>query len=153
MSTTWYLGVEGVTGDSTAEGHEGELEIGAWNWGLTNERSPNNLAAIGRPVLADLVVSVPSATGTLQLVQFCATGRQADSVVLAGIRDGAEFAFLQYDLQRASVASVTQVTGVDGELTNQAAFRFRGMTATLITQNPDGTPGETRRIEIGSLTR
>jgi type VI protein secretion system component Hcp len=153
MSTTWYLAVEGVTGDSLAEGHESELEIGSWNWGLTNERSPNSLAASGRPVLADLVVSVPSTTGTLQLVQFCATGRQADSVVLAGIRDGAGFAFLQYELQRASVSSVTQVTGDNGDLTNQAAFRFRGMTATLITQNPDGSPGATRRIEVGSLTR
>ncbi len=153
MSTTWYLAVEGVTGDSLAEGHEGELEIGSWNWGLTNERSPNSLAASGRPVLADLVVSVPSASGTLQLVQFCATGRQAESVVLAGIRDGAGFAFLQYDLQRASVASVNQVTDDGGELTNLAAFRFRGMTATLITPNPDGSPGETRRIEVGSLTR
>ena len=153
MATTWYLAVEGVTGDSLAEGHEGELEIGSWSWGLSNERSPNSLAAIGRPVLADLVVSVPSAAGTLQLVQFCATGRQAELVVLAGIRDGADFAFLRYDLQRASVASVSQVTGNDSELTNQAAFRFRGMTATLITPNPDGSPGETRRIEVGSLTR
>jgi type VI protein secretion system component Hcp len=87
------------------------------------------------------------------LVQFCATGRQAESVVLAGIRDGAGFAFLQYDLQRASVASVNQVSDDDGELTNLAAFRFRGMTATLITPNPDGGPGATRRIDVGSLTR
>ena len=153
MSTTWYLAVEGVTGDTRAEGHEGELEIRSWNWGLTNERSPNSLAASGRPVLADLVVSVPSASGTLQLLQFCATGRQAESVVLSGIRDGADFAFLEYDLQRASVSSLTQVTDDDGELTNRAAFRFRGMTATLVTPNPDGSPGEIRRIEVGSLTR
>ena len=114
---------------------------------------PNSLAAVGRPVLADLVLSVPSASGTLQLLQFCATGRQAESVVLAGVRDGAGFAFLQYELQRASVASVNQVTDDGGELTNLAAFRFRGMAATLITPNPDGSPGETRRIEVGSLTR
>ncbi len=153
MSTTWYLAVEGVTGDSLTEGHEGELEVGSWNWGLTNERSPNSLAASGRPVLADLVVSVPSSSGTLQLLQFCATGRQAESAVLSGVRDGAGFAFLKYELQRASVASVNQVTDDGGELTNLAAFRFRGMAATLITPNPDGSPGETRRIEVGSLTR
>ena len=102
MASTWFLAVAGVTGDSTVDGHENELEVSGWTWGLS---SPQSLSGggggAGRPVLADVVVDLASDFGALQLVRNCATGRTAETVSLTGVRDGASaFTYLRYAMQQ-----------------------------------------------------
>ena len=151
MASTWFLAVAGLTGDATVEGHENELEVAGWSWGLSNQRPSNNLAATGRPVLEDLTVSLTSDLGAVQLVRFCATSVLAETAVLTGVRSGASVPYLRYALQRVSVTSVTEATDDDGAVRYQVRLRFRGMTATFTPQNPDGSAGPPVSVDVGSL--
>ena len=152
MASTWFLAVAGVTGDSTVAGHENELEVSGWTWGLSSPQSPaGGIGGAGRPVLADVVVSLASDFGALQLVRSCATGRNAETATLTGVRDGANpFTYLRYAMQRVSVTSVSEVAGDDGEVRYQAGLRFRGMAATFTPQNPDGSAGTPVSVDVGN---
>ena len=78
MASSWFLAVAGITGDSTVEGHENELEVSCLDLGTEHHASPSGGGAgTGRPVLDDLVVTLASDSGALQLVGMCATGRHA----------------------------------------------------------------------------
>ena len=152
MASTWFLAVAGVTGDSTVEGHENELEVTTWTWGLSNQRPANNPAAAGRPVLEDVVVSLTSDLGAVQLVRLCATSALADTAILTGVRSGPNpFPYLRFALQRVAVISVSEATADDGTVRYQAGLRFRGMTTTFTPQNPDGSAGAPVRADVGSL--
>ena len=153
MAERWFLAVEGVTGDSTAEGHENELDIDAWSWGLqANERSGGG-GAVGRPVLEDLVVSLASDPGALQLIRVCAGGRPAETATLTGVRGGEEAStFLRYRMQRVSVTSVAQATAEDGSVLHRVALRFRGLTAIHTAQAPDGGAGAVTQVVVGNIT-
>ena len=78
VASTWFLAVAGVTGDSTVDGHENELEVSGWTWGLSSRSpQPAGAAVAGRPVLADLVVTLASDFGALQLVGSAPPGATA----------------------------------------------------------------------------
>lgn len=148
MASTWFFFLDGVAGDSAAEGHQGELDVSSWSWGLSANPSSTGTAT-GRPVLSDLVLAIPSEFGGLQLVKHCAQGRTSEAR-LTGVRAGGDpFSYLRYEMPRATVASVTQVTGQDGTLSHQVGLRFRGMKATFTRQNPDGSAGATFQVDIG----
>ena len=154
MPSKWFLALEGITGDSTALGHENELDVTAWSWGLRNERSPvGGGGGSGRPVLEDLTVELSSDAGSLQLVHSCATGRQAATGTLTGVRGiGQSFTYLRYQMQRIAVTSVHEITGDDGSLGYRATLQFRGLKATFTPQNPDGSAGTPLQVEVGNLT-
>ena len=150
MASTWFFFLDGVVGDSAAEGHGTELDVSSWSWGLSVNPSPTGVGA-GRPVLSDLVLSIPSEFGGLQLVRQCANGRTAEAR-LTGVRAGADpVTYLRYDIQRAVVTSVSQVTGDDGTLSHQVGIRFRGVKATFTRQNPDGSAGPALQVDVGII--
>ena len=148
MASDWFFLLDGVAGDSAAEGHQGELDVSSWSWGMSASPSATGMAT-GRPVLSDLVLSIPSEFGGLQLVKQCSIGRTGEAR-LTGVRAGGNpFTYLRYEMPRATVTSVTQVTGEDGTLSHQVGLRFRGMKATFTRQNPDGTAGTTLQVDVG----
>ncbi len=155
MASSWFLAVAGITGDSVVEGHENELEVSAWTWGLSSNAMPSGSGAgSGRPVLEDLVVTLASAAGALQLVGMCATGRHAQTARLVGVRPGGgqPFTFLRYELQRVTVTSVAQAAAEDGSVSHRVAMRFGGMRTTFTPQTSSGAPGTPVRVDVGTVT-
>ena len=155
MASSWFLAVAGITGDSAVEGHENELEVSAWTWGLSSNTLPSGSGAgSGRPVLDDVVVTLASPAGALQLVGMCATGRHAQTARLTGVRSGGgqPFTFLRYELQRVTVISVAQVATEDGSVSHRVALRFGGMRATFTPQTSGGAPGTPVRVDVGTVT-
>jgi type VI secretion system secreted protein Hcp len=153
MPSNWFLALDGVTGDSTVQGHENELEVSSWNWGLHSQRSPAGGAVIGRPVVEDLVVELSSDSGSLQLLRSCALGQLAVAGTLTGVRSGGQpFTYLRYQMQRIAVVSVHEDTRDDGSLRYSVTLQFRGLKATFTPQNPDGSPGTPLQVEVGNFS-
>jgi type VI secretion system secreted protein Hcp len=152
VPSNWFLALAGINGDSAAEGHENELEVSSWSWGLSTPRSTGGGPVIGRPAVEDLVVELTSDAGALQLVRFCAVSLVAATGTLTGVRPGGQpFSYLRYQFQRIAVVSVHEDTSDDGALRYRVALQFRGMKATFTPQNPDGTPGTPLQVEVGNF--
>ncbi|HLL62252.1 MAG TPA: type VI secretion system tube protein Hcp [Propionibacteriaceae bacterium] len=152
MTSTWFLAVAGLSGDSTVEGHENELDVDAWRWGISQARSPAGGGATGRPVISDLVLTIASTGGALQLIDLCATGRSIQTAELIGVRaGGSPFTFLRYEMQRLTVTGVSQTTADDGVLRHEVALAFRSLRATFTPQNAKGSAGTPVRVEVGNV--
>jgi type VI secretion system secreted protein Hcp len=151
VASIWFLAVAGLTGDSTVEGHENELEVDAWRWGISQVRSPAG-GATGRPVISDLGLTIASTGGALQLIDLCATGRIIQTAELIGVRaGGSPFTFLRYEMQRLTVTGVSQTTADDGVLRHEVALAFRSLRATFTPQNAKGSAGTPVRVEVGNV--
>jgi type VI secretion system secreted protein Hcp len=149
---TWFLRIEGITGDSTVQGHEGEIEVGSWSWSISNKHGLATGAGSEHAVLHDLVVSAPLGSASLQLIETCALGRQPASANLIGVRQGSQpFTFLRYELVRVSVESVSQAAGEEGAVVDQIVLQFRGLKGIFTRQNPDGSAGTPIQIQVGNL--
>ena len=120
-----------------------------WSWGLSVNPSPTGVGA-GRPVLSDLVLSIPSEFGGVQLVRQWR--QRADGRGPADRSPGRRRPLplpAVTNIQRAVVTSVSQATGDDGALSHQVGIRFRGVKATFTRQNPDGSAGPALQVDIG----
>jgi type VI secretion system secreted protein Hcp len=149
---SWFLRIEGITGDSVIQGHEGAIEVSSWSWSISNKHGLATGAGAEHAVLHDLVVTAPLGSASLQLIQTCALGRQPASASLTGVRLGAQpFTFLRYDLMRVSIESVSQAAAEEGGVDDQVVLQFRGLKATFTKQNPDGSSGTPIQIEVGNL--
>jgi type VI secretion system secreted protein Hcp len=150
--TTWFLQIEGITGDSAVQGHEGAIEVGSWSWSVSNKQGLATGGGAGHAVLHDLILSAPLGSASLQLIKTCADGRQPASASLTGVREGAQpFTFLRYELGRVSIESVSQAAGEDGSVVDQVVLQLRGLKARFSKQNPDGSAASPIQIEVGNL--
>ena len=149
---SWFLRIEGITGDSVIQGHEGAIEVRSWSWSIGNKQGLATGAGAEHAVLHDLAVTAPLGSASLQLIQTCALGRQPASASLTGVRLGSQpFTFLRYDLMRVSIESVSQVAAEEGGVDDQVVLQFRGLKATFTKQNTDGSSGTPIKIEVGNL--
>jgi type VI protein secretion system component Hcp len=148
---TWFLRIEGVTGDSTVTGQEGAIDVASWSWSISNKQGLATGAGAGHAVLHDLIVAAPLGAASLQIIQTCALGRQPASASLTGMRAGSQpFTFLRYDLSRVSIESVSQSGETDGAVMDQIVLQFRGLKATFRRQQPDGSAAPPVQIEVGN---
>ena len=89
VSSTWFLAVAGVAGDSTVEGHEDELEVSGVDLGVepTTPYLPVAEPASGRPVLDGRGGHhhLGFGGGTPAGAACCATGRHAQTARLVGV--------------------------------------------------------------------
>jgi type VI secretion system secreted protein Hcp len=149
---TWFLRIEGITGDSAISGHEGEIEVSTWDWSISNKHGLATGTGSEHAVLHDLVVSASLGSASLQLIDTCARGRQPASASLTGVRLGSQpFTFLRYELARVSVESVSQAVREDGAVLDQIVLQFRGLKGIFTKQNPDGSAASPIQIEVGNL--
>jgi type VI secretion system secreted protein Hcp len=65
----YFLKIEGIEGESTAAGYEGQLEIISFSWGVERARDTN------APTLADLKIVAKVNKATPKLMLACATGQ------------------------------------------------------------------------------
>jgi type VI secretion system secreted protein Hcp len=148
---TWFLRIEGITGDSVVQGHEGAIEVSSWSWSISNKQGLATGAGAGHAVLHDLVVRAPLGSASLQLIETCALGRQPASASLTGVREGSQpFTFLRYELARVSIESVSQAAGEDGVVVDEILMQFRGLKGRFTQQNPDGSAGMPIQIDVGN---
>jgi type VI secretion system secreted protein Hcp len=68
MAFDVFLKLDGIQGESTVKGHEGEIELDSFSFGLTNP------AAGGRPVFQDFRFTSKVGKHTPQLFLACAQG-------------------------------------------------------------------------------
>jgi type VI secretion system secreted protein Hcp len=113
MAVDYFLKVDGVDGESTVEGHVGELEVSAWSWGESNTTSAahGGGAGAGRVSMQDFHVTLKSGRASPKLFLACASGRHIREAVLTARKAGERpQEFLTYRLTDVLVSSY-QIAG------------------------------------------
>jgi len=122
-----YLSLEGVTGDSTDPGHEGQFKLRRYGetWRAATDATTGQVT--GKLQLGPLVFTTTSGHGTFELKKLMTTNRVVPKATFEFL-DGAEGKPLKVTarvtLTSARVAAVTEQT-VEGRRVDEVQLQFR----------------------------
>jgi type VI secretion system secreted protein Hcp len=145
MAEKWFLKVDGIDGASTASGHQGEIDILSWSWGVV--RSGGGASGTGAGTAKarfedfHFVARIDKASPALFVA--CATGQHIKGAELQGTRGGKGKAntFLTYKLSDVSVTEMEQGDADTGAPIAQFSFDYKKIEMTFTPQLSSGKLG------------
>jgi type VI secretion system secreted protein Hcp len=148
MAWDAYLTMEGVTGESQRDGHEGEIELISFNFGASNPSSIGigGGGGTGTVSLSSFNITKKTDGASVEIFQHCATGEHFPTAVIKLYKSGGKagaLSYLTYEFEGVYVDNVqwSGAEGGDNIPMESVAFAFGKVVMTYTEQNPDGTAG------------
>ncbi len=89
MPSDYYLLIDGVNGESQAQGMTNNIELDSWSWGAANPSSLGGKGlAAGKPSVSDLTVSFALEAASFALVKDLVQGTHVASATFTGRKTG-----------------------------------------------------------------
>lgn len=83
MAIEYHLKLDGITGESAASKHTGEIEVFSWSWGASNPTTITGTGlSAGKVSLHDLSVTKPVDKASAKLLELCCTGKHIATGIL-----------------------------------------------------------------------
>ncbi len=142
-----YLRIPDIPGDVKATGHEDEIDILAWSWGVsTSSGGVNNSGAREQssPRFSELTISKSTDRSSPLLFLRAADGSTARGTVTLSFKaPSVEIpqTYLKIDLDGVGVSSFHAAGSAGERPTEEVAFYYNKITMTYWPQNPDGSLG------------
>lgn len=121
-SSDYFLKIEGVPGESKADGHAGEIDVLSWSWGMSNSGSAGagGGGGAGKASFSDLSLTKRIDKSSPLLMRACATGEHIPKAVLTAKRVGPKGTdYIRYTLENALCVSL-QDAGTPGEAPSES---------------------------------
>ena len=149
-----FLKIDGIPGDVATKGHEKEIEVLSWSWGM--DRAASNAGAgmvAGRPCVTELNVTKLMDSSSTKLMGAVVSGQNLGKAKLTLVKVSTEQPAGFFTLEMSNVqASSFQVSGSSELPTEAVALRFQTSTATFTPQRPDGSTGTPVPVAIKAGT-
>jgi type VI secretion system secreted protein Hcp len=143
----YFLKIDGVEGESTREGHAGEIEVESLSWGESNRAGAAHGAGggAGKVSMQDFHFTLPSGKSSPTLLLACASGQHLKEAILIGMRAGGDKPqpFLKYRLTDVLISSY-QIAGdppTEDRPADTVNLNFARIELDYYTQMPDGSSG------------
>jgi type VI secretion system secreted protein Hcp len=142
MPESWYLKIDGIAGESVADGHTDEIDILSWSYGVTHSGSAGvGGGAGGKASFQDFhfVAAVSKASPALFL--SCATGVHHKSATLSGLRGAGKAKmsdFLKYKLADVIITSVQEGDSEGGPPLDQFTLGYSKIEIDYTAQTVGG---------------
>jgi type VI secretion system secreted protein Hcp len=155
MAIACLLKLEGpdLTGEAQVSGHEEEIEVLSWAWGLRQSGTMHQ-AGGGRTSKAsvqDLTVTKYVDAATPKLVLACLSGTRFERATLSCLRvgsDGSSIPYFVLVMQRVIITVVDDGGGSGDEpFSENLSLNFAEVIVRHTRQNQDGSAGE--EVAIG----
>jgi type VI secretion system secreted protein Hcp len=146
MSVEIFLKLDGVQGESQANGHVGEIEIFSFSWGASN---PSSVAfgtgsGAGKVDISSLSLQKQVDTASAKMFQQCCAGKHFATGTLAVREAGGEAPVEYYvaDMTEVFIDSISWGGSAGGGKPSESvSISFGSIKITYIPQNPDGSKG------------
>lgn len=146
----YFLKIDGIEGESTAKGHEKEIEILSWSWGVSQNSVASTARATSRPCVSDISFTKMTDKSTPALMLSAVMGMPIPKAVLKG-RKGTDkpVEYLTFELKNVFVTSYNMGgAGGDSLPVDQFSLQFASMSVEYVQQKADGSPGDVTRATI-----
>ena len=138
MSLTYYLTIDGVIGDVTAEDHEGSFLISDYSFDvsafLTSVAGSGDTTV--HKTFPPLMVDLDINSGLTALLKDIASGKFISSIELTGVATDGQTV---YDLKLGNVVMTRYHDTNSGH--DSLSFDYETVSLTTTPQNPDGSLG------------
>lgn len=141
-ASDYFLLLPGIEGESTAQGHKGEIEIQSFSWGLNQTSGGGGGGGgAGKVNVQDISMLKTVDKSSPLLMVATASGRRFACATLTGVRGGEERRdFMRLKLEEVLVSSYqTSGSSGGGVPTDQISLSFGRIQFDYVPQNADGT--------------
>jgi type VI secretion system secreted protein Hcp len=131
-----------LKGECETPGHNDEIDVIAWRWGVTAPTAPGSASATGRRVYDQLEVDKQVDASSTKLINALATNEELRSVTLNLRKAGAdEEDFFTVKLERARVVGSQMRSSPSGGLYETVAFAYQKIQIDYHPQQRTGQRG------------
>ena len=145
-----FIKFDGIDGESSAPGHEGEIDIISWSWGVVYPRTINRggkVNRLGAPGRGSITVSKKVDKTSPVLMESCTKGTSIEQALLTvETNDGSGIEYVTILMENLVITGVEvvdpeRVTGPAGEeiLTENVTLNFSKIKMDYNPMNPDGS--------------
>lgn len=144
MAVEMFLKLAGCDGESIATGHENEIELLGWNWGVLNQGSSSmgGGSGTGKASFQDLSITKYVDKATATILSNCAKGNHFATGVLTCRKVGGNspLEYLKIELDQVFVSAVQHSGNLGDELTVESvSLNFAKVDVTYSPQSTQGT--------------
>lgn len=140
MAVDYFLKLDGIQGESTADGHKDEIQILSFSWGASNVSSVAGTggSGAGKVDLSDLSIMIYFDKATPKFFKSVCAGTHIKTGTLTATKSGANNKpYLKVDLKELFVTSL-QISASSEIPTVSVAFTYNEIKMDYSTQNEQG---------------
>jgi type VI secretion system secreted protein Hcp len=147
MAVDIYLVVDGIKGESQDDVYKDEIDVLAWNWGMTQSGTTHMGpgAGGGKVNVSDITFTKKVDKATPDLLKACTSGKHINEATLIVRKAGGDSPVEYFKLKMTTVLVTSYQTGGarDGldRIEETLSFNFREFTVTYTQQEASGTAG------------
>ncbi len=148
MAMSMFLKFEGPDnkGDSRVKGHEDEIDIHSWNFGITQSGSMHTATGggSGKSDIHDIHITKAVDKSSSLIMKFCATGQHFNKATLMVEKAGGDKAvpYMKYELSPVLISSYSTGGGGGGDIiTETIGLNFGKIKSIFTTQTDTGEAG------------
>lgn len=137
-SADYFLKIDTIEGESTAEGHEREIDVLSFSWGVTHT---NGTGGVGELQECTISKSVDKASPKLMLA--CASGQHIPEAVLTCRKAGSQTDYYKVTFTDLLISSY-QTGGSSSDVvpTDQISFNYGSIKFEYQPTDAEGNPTE-----------
>ena len=141
-----FLKLGDITGEATAAGHEGEIDVLSWSWGASNPTTTGARSGLsaGRVAITELTVMKMFDRSSPKLFELVTKGTHAPAAVLIVRREKDGYEYLKITLNDVRVSAL-QFSAANERPTESVSLSFGKV---VLEYYPNPTPGNPRPAAI-----
>lgn len=147
MTVDCFMKLDGIEGDSVAKDHEGEIDVLAWSWGMTNSGTTHIATGGGGGVVSvqDIVLTKRIDKASTALMLACLTGKHIGEGILTCRKAGGDEGQIDYlKITMTDIIITNHSTGGSGDsdfFTENVALNFAKVEVEFWPQEAAGGQG------------
>lgn len=144
MSLQWFLALDGVVGESTVKGYEGQIEVDFVSWGAGAELPAvhGGGAGAGRVHVEPLTIMARAGRASPALFLLTVQGNHVRSAVLSGVAVGERRDRLVEIALEEVTLSAWHLTDSERGMSEAITMAGRRLRYSVWTPQPDGSLGD-----------
>jgi type VI secretion system secreted protein Hcp len=143
MALDILLKIEGVEGESVIQGHEGEIDVLSWSWGMSQAGNMHHGmgGGSGKVDIQDISITKYMDKSSPNLIRACCNGEHFAQAELVVRKAGKEpLDYFRVTMTPLLVTSVsTGGSGAEDRLTENVSLNFAKMSIGYTPQKSDGS--------------
>lgn len=137
-----------VKGEATSAGHEDDIVLKGWTWGVSSTSALGSTQATGRRAYRGLTVIKQIDAATTALMSALATNDEVKEAKLTMRKAGAgQVDYFLITLEKARITSVDHVTDAAGNTVETVTLQFNKVAVEYRPQQSTGSRGASMTFE------
>lgn len=140
MAGSMWLKIDGCEGEATDDGHQKEIDISSYQWGMSHPASLRGTGGSGGETTAtELVVTKAIDKASPNLMKFCFNAKHFNEILLTVRKRGeSPIDYLKIKMKGASISGLSTSGAADSPGAESVSFMFEAVEVEYTPQDSAG---------------